>query len=233
MWTSAWQPKQTFPFHLVHWCFPLQQARPTPQSQCFSILEFPSNSNNICWLDRVAVIASTFDWKWFSVTAIFGSDGTGGMVIDWDASCFSSCSSNWVICSLRIVFHRSFGRLLVTCILILHFLCEHLYSGTQLVNHLPQLSYRQLDNNQVNYSESQKSVLRQETVCTFCWLWGNAPNVVILGASVCPGVGCYNLVLLSLGKPHSPKYFSIIIYASPLICGANLNYHPWRSIAWT
>ena len=80
-------------------------------------------------------------------------------------------------------------------------------------------AYRQLDNNQLNYSESQKSVLRQETVCTSCWLWDNAPNVVILGASVCPGVGCYNLVLC---KPHSQKYFSIVIYASPLICGAYL-----------
>ena len=84
-------------------------------------------------------IVSTLDWKWFSVTAIFDSGGTGGMVIDWDVFCFSSCSSNWVMCSLRIVFYRSFGRTLVTCILILHSLSEHLYPGTQLVN-LPQLT---------------------------------------------------------------------------------------------
>ena len=144
------------------------------------------------------------------------------MVIDWDPSCFSSCSSNWVTCSFWIVFHRSFGHILVTCILILHFLCEHLYPGTQNCQS-SSTAYRQLDNNQLHHSESQKSVLRQETVCTFCWLWDNAPNViVILGASVCPGVGCYNWVLLSLGKPHSPKYFSIVIYASPLICKAYL-----------
>ena len=82
-------------------------------------------------------IVSTLDWKWFSVTDIFGSERTGGMVIDWD---ISSCSSNWVICSFRIVFYRSFGRILVTCILVLHSLSEHLYPGTQLVNHLPQLT---------------------------------------------------------------------------------------------
>ena len=116
------------------------QACPIPQSQCFNIFGLSSNSNNFYWLDRVAGIVSTLDWKWFSVTAIFGSDGTGGMVIDWDASCFSSCSSNCVICSFRIVFYRSFGRILVTCILIFHFLCEHLYPRTQLVNHLPQLT---------------------------------------------------------------------------------------------
>jgi len=86
-------------------------------------------------------------------------------------------------------------------------------------------AYRQLDNNPLNYSESQKSVLWQETVCTSCWLWDNAPNmIVVLGASVCLGVGCYNLVLLSLGKPHSPKYFSIVIYVSPLICKLITNW---------
>ena len=36
--------------------------------------------------------------KWFSVLVILGSEGTGGMVIDCDPFCFSSCSSNWVIC---------------------------------------------------------------------------------------------------------------------------------------
>ena len=106
-----------------------------------------------------------------------------------------------------------------TSILILHFLCEHLYPGTQLVNHLPQLTDSLITIKCINYSESLKSVLRQETVCIFCWLCDNAPNViVILGASVCPGVGCYHLVLLSLGKPL-PKMFSIVIYASPLIYG--------------
>ena len=60
-------------------------------------------------------------------------------------------------------FLQVLGHILVTCILILHFLCEHLYLGTQLVNHLPQL-----DNSQLNYSESQKFVLRQETVCASC-----------------------------------------------------------------
>ena len=81
-------------------------------------------------------IVSTLDWKWFSVTAIFGSEGTGGMVIEWDVS---SCSSNRVICSLQIVCYRSYGHTFVTCILILHSLSEHLYPGTQLVN-LPQLT---------------------------------------------------------------------------------------------
>ena len=72
------------------------QACPIPQSQCFNIFGLSSNSNNFCRPYRVAGIVSTLDWKWFSVTAIFGSGGlgTGGMVIDWDVS---SCSSNWVI----------------------------------------------------------------------------------------------------------------------------------------
>ena len=84
-------------------------------------------------------IVSTLDWKWFSVTAIFSSEATGGMVIDWDVS---SCSSNWVIIYVHyglFFFYRSFGRILVTCILILHSLSEHLYPGMQLVN-LPQLT---------------------------------------------------------------------------------------------
>ena len=51
-----------------------------------------------------------------------------------------------------------------TSILILHFLCEHLYPGTQLVNHLPQLTDSLITIKCINYSESQKSVLRQETI---------------------------------------------------------------------
>ena len=179
MWISAWQPKQTFPFHLVHWCFPLQQACPTPQSQCFNVFGLSSNSNNSCWHDRVASIVSTLDWKWFSVTAVFGSEGTGGMVIDWDVS---SCSSNWVICSLRIAFYWSFGRILVTCILILHSLSEHLYPGTQLVN-LPQLT---------------------DSLITIKWITLQARNLYWDKR-----LYCYNLVLLSLSKHHCPKYFSI------------------------
>ena len=127
-----------------------------------------------------------------------------------------------MISSFRVIFYRSFGRILVTCNLILHFLCEHVYPSTQLVNHLPQLTDSLITINCIDYSESQKSVLRQETVCPSCWLWDNAPNViVILGASVCSGVGCYNLVLLNLGKPPS-KYFSIIIYSVQLFIGRNL-----------
>ena len=148
-------------------------AAQTPQSQCFStyVFDLSSNSNNFCWLKRVVSMDSTLNWslaKCFSVVTIFGSEGTGGMVIDWDPSRFSSCSSNWVIYSFRIVFYRSFGYILVTCILILHFLCEHLYPSTQLVNHFPQLTDSLITINCINYSESQQSVLRQETVCTSC-----------------------------------------------------------------
>ena len=137
MWISAWQPKQTFPFHLVHWCFPLQQACPIPQSQCFNIFGLSSNSNNFCWLD----------WHCFHfrLEVVF-CDSHIWLRRDWwngyRLGCFLllRCSSSWVICSLRIVFYRSFGRILVTCILILHSLSEHLYPGTQHFNHLPQLT---------------------------------------------------------------------------------------------
>ena len=75
----------------------------------------------------------------------------------WDTTLFHSCLYSALIrlgcflllqlflqlrvtCSFQIVFYWSFGHILVTCILILHFLWEHLYPGTQLVNHLPQLT---------------------------------------------------------------------------------------------
>ena len=128
----------------------------------------------------------------------------------WDTTLFHSCLYSALIrlgCFLLLQLFLQLGDMF-TSDCFLQVLWSHtcdLYPNLSLLVWAPlswlttcqssSTAYRQLDNNQVNYSESQKSVLRQETVCTSCWLWDNAPNVVILGASVCPGVGCYNLVL--------------------------------------
>lgn len=172
MWISAWQPKQTFPFHLVHWCFPLQQACPTPQSQCFNIFGLSSNSNNFCWLD----------WHCFHfrLEVVF-CDSHIWLRRDWwngyRLGCFQlflQLGDMFITdCFLQVLWSHTCDlypnpSLLVWAPLSWHATCQ---SST---------AYRQLDNNQVNYSESQKSVLRQETVCTSCWLWGNAPNVIVI-----------------------------------------------------
>ena len=149
----------------------------------------------------------------------------------WDTTLLHSCLYSALIrlgCFLLLQLFLQLGDMFISdCFLLVVVIWSHtcdLYPNPSLLVGAPlswhttcqssSTAYRQLDNNQLNYSESQKSVLRQETVCTSCWLWDNAPNVIVIpGASVCPGVGCYNLVLLSLGKPHSTN-----IFPSYIIC---------------